>query len=120
MIDIKKYKKRLDDEVVEPLIVVRNSDDDCMFGTRQVMILRKLVLKYAKALNKLKTADEDKILKQMKKLIFAANKLHRNADYSMLDSEIGEALCYLIEDIAMDAGHPEINDDITKPWREEW
>ena len=119
-IDIKKYKKRLDKEIIEPLIDIRNADDDCMFGTRQVMILRKLVIKYMKAQSKVKNGNEAKLQKNMKKLIYAINKLHRNADYCMLESEMGEDLCYILEDIALDAGHSEIDTDISKPWREEW
>ena len=65
--ELKQYKKRLDDEIIEPLIEKRNSDDDCGFNSRQVMEVRKLVIKYAKTLSKLK-GKEEKILKQMKKL----------------------------------------------------
>ncbi|MBR2296440.1 MAG: hypothetical protein IKA43_03430 [Clostridia bacterium] len=118
--DIKQYKKRIDNEIVDPLIEARNADDDCGFCSRHVMMLRKLVIKYMKTVNKIKNGNEEKILKHMKKLIFAINKINRNADYCMLESELGEELCYIIEDIAMDAGYPEIKEDITKPWREEW
>ena len=100
--DIKAYKKRVEEEIVIPLVNIRNDEDDCGFCTRQVMMLKKLVIKY------------------MKKLIFAINKLNRNTDYCMLESDIGDDLCYLIEDIAIDCGYPEIKEDITKPWREEW
>lgn len=118
--DIKAYKKRIEEEIVTPLVNIRNYEDDCGFCTRQVMMLKKLVIKYMKKLNKKKSPPNEKILKQMKKLIFAINKLNRNTDYCMLESDIGDDLCYLIEDIAIDCGYPEIKEDITKPWREEW
>ena len=123
--ELKQYKKRLDDEIIEPLIEKRNSDDDCGFNSRQVMEVRKLVIKYAKTLSKLK-GKEEKILKQMKKLIYAINKVNRKSDYCMLEGgkndteSISYKLCYFIEDIAIDAGYPEITEDITEPWREEW
>ena len=47
--ELKQYKKRLDDEIIEPLIEKRNEDDDCGFNSRQVMMVRKLVIKYAKS-----------------------------------------------------------------------
>lgn len=123
--ELKQYKKRLDDEIIEPLIEKRNEDDDCGFNSRQVMMVRKLVIKYAKSLSKLK-GKEEKILKQMKKLILELNKINRNSDYCMLegskddDESISYKLCYFIEDIAIDAGYPEITEDITDQWREEW
>lgn len=123
--ELKQYKKRLDDEIIEPLIEKRNSDDDCGFNSRQVMGVRKLVIKYAKTLSKLK-GKEEKILKQMKKLIYAINKVNRKSDYCMLEGgkndteSISYKLCYFIEDIAIDAGYPEITEDITERWREEW
>ena len=123
--ELKRYKKRLDDEIIEPLIEKRNSDDDCGFNSRQVMEVRKLVIKYAKTLSKLK-GKEEKILKQMKKLIYAINKVNRKSDYCMLEGgkndteSISYKLCYFIEDIAIDAGYPEITEDITERWREEW
>ena len=88
-------------------------------------MVRKLVIKYAKSLSKLK-GKEEKILKQMKKLILELNKINRNSDYCMLEGSkddnesISYKLCYFIEDIAIDAGYPEITEDITEPWREEW
>ena len=123
--ELKQYKKRLDDEIIEPLIEKRNSDDDYGFNSRQVMEVRKLVIKYAKTLSKLK-GKEEKILKQMKKLIYAINKVNRKSDYCMLEGgkndteSISYKLCYFIEDIAIDAGYPEITEDITERWREEW
>jgi hypothetical protein len=123
--ELKQYKKRLDDEIIEPLIEKRNSDDDCGFNSRQVMEVRKLVIKYAKTLSKLK-GKEEKVLKQMKKLIYAINKVNRKSDYCMLEGgkndteSISYKLCYFIEDIAIDAGYPEITEDITERWREEW
>ena len=109
--ELKQYKKRLDDEIIEPLIEKRNSDDDCGFNSRQVMEVRKLVIKYAKTLSK---------------LIYAINKVNRKSDYCMLEGgkndteSISYKLCYFIEDIAIDAGYPEITEDITERWREEW
>lgn len=118
--DVKNFKKRLEEEIVLPLIDARNEDDDCGFCTRQVMALRKLLLKYLKKLSKLKGPTDEEILKQMKKLTYAINKLNRKTDLCMLESEIGDDVCFFIEDVAFDAGLPETDEDITHDWREEW
>lgn len=118
--DLKAFKKRLEDEIVEPLICLRNEDEDCGFNTRQVMELRKLVLGYIKSLAKMKAPTEEGILKLMQKLTVALNKLNKKTDYCMLESEVGEELCFFIEDVAFECGLPETDEDITEPWREEW
>ena len=118
--DIKNLKKRLEDEIVEPLIELRNEDEDCGFCTRQVMELRKLILKYIKKLASLKAPTDEQILKQMEKLTYAINKLNKKTDLCMLESEIGDDVCFFIEDVAFDCGLPETDDDITYEWREEW
>ncbi len=103
-----------------PLIDIRNEEDDCGFCTRQVMALRKLLLKYLKKLAKLKAPTDEEILKQMKKLVHSINKLNNKTDLCMLESEIGDDVCFFIEDIAFEAGLPETDEDITADWREEW
>jgi hypothetical protein len=118
--DIKNLKKRLEDEIIVPLINIRNTDEDCGFCTRQVMELRKLIIKYIKKLSKLKEPTDDVILKHMEKLIYAINKLNRKADLCLLESEIGDDVCFFIEDVAFEAGFPETDEDITYDWREEW
>ena len=56
----------------------------------------------------------------MKKLIFAINKLNKKTDLCMLESEIGDDVCFFIEDVAFAAGLPETDEDITYDWRYEW
>lgn len=118
--NLKQYKKDIDKDIIEPLIDIRNEDDDCGFCTRQVMVLRKNLFKYAKAMSKVKVPNEVAIEAKMKKLVFAINKLNRQADYCMLESEVGDEIIYIIESIAFEAGYPKTDKDITKSWREEW
>ena len=118
--DVKNLKKRLEDEIVLPLIDLRNFDEDCGFCTRHVMTLRKHILKYLKKLSKLNSPTDDEIYKHMKKLIFAINKLNKKTDLCMLESEIGDDVCFFIEDVAFAAGLPETDEDITYDWRYEW
>ena len=56
----------------------------------------------------------------MEKLTYAINKLNKKTDLCMLESEIGDDVCFFIEDVAFDCGLPETDDDITYEWREEW
>mgnify|MGYP003301419204 CR=1 FL=1 len=78
------------------------------------------IIKYIKKLSKLKEPTDDVILKHMEKLIYAINKLNRKADLCLLESEIGDDVCFFIEDVAFEAGFPETDEDITYDWREEW
>lgn len=118
--NFKQYKKQIDKEIVDPLVEIRNEEDDCGFCTRQVMILRKKLLKYTKKTLKIKNADKEKISKNMRKLIRSLNRLNTLTDYCMLEDEMGENVISVIESVAFEAGYPETNADITKVWRKEW
>lgn len=59
----------------------------------------------------------DKILDYVEKVIINLNDLNEKSNYTIIESEQREYLCDFIQELAIKAGLPFTDKDITKEWR---
>jgi len=62
--------------------------------------------------------DEKLILKSVKKVVLALNKLNQNCEYELIETDQREDLSQFINETAIVAGLSEFENDITEEWRE--
>ena len=112
------YMKQLQDTVIHPMKAFLNDWDDCGFTKKDIDKCEALLLSYLTALAAMTNPSDREIMKQVKKLVLALNKLNEKADYCLLETDEREAICELIQISAVDCGLTEYDDDITEEWRE--
>lgn len=115
MIDLDAYKSQLQDTVVAPMTEFWT--EDCDFTKKDIAKCEALLIKYLTALHTIEPSDKE-IMKQVKAVVLALNKLNEKTDYGLIETEEREAIWEIIQNSAVDCGLTAPADDITEEWRE--
>lgn len=116
--NIKQYKESLKNEVITPMTEYVTEEPDCGFTKRDVKKCEDIILKYLFALDGIKKPDDKKIMKEVKKVVIALNKLNKRTGYSIIETMEREAIWEIIQTSAVECGLSTPSDDITEEWRE--
>ena len=119
MLQLAEFKKRVTEAVVTPMLAyMEECGEECEYKRKDVAKCEKLVLEYLTSLSRLKTPDDPKIMKRVKKLVLALNQLNARTEYSLIETCEREELWEIIQDAAGASGLNEEYDDVTEEWRE--
>ena len=77
-----------------------------------------MILEYLVALESITEPANKEIMKHVKKLVLALNKLNEKTDYCLLETEERESIWEIIQNSAVECGLTNPEDDITEEWRE--
>lgn len=116
--DIQNYKNQLQETVVAPMTEFMNDCEDCGFRKKDIEKCDALIIKYLLALEQIEKPTNKEILKHVKSLVLALNRLNEKTDYCLLETEEREAIWEIIQNSAVECGLIDPVDDITKEWRE--
>lgn len=117
--DVKKYKESLKSGVINPMLEYFEEDGDCCgFTKKDIAKCEEIIEKYLAALDKIKKPDDKKIMKEVKAVVLALNKLNEKTDYSIIETMEREAIWEIIQASAVECGLSDPADDITEEWRE--
>ena len=116
--NIKQYKESLKNEVITPMTEYAAEEPDCGFSKRDIFKCEDIILKYLSALESIKKPDDKKIMKEVKTVVLALNKLNEKTDYSIIETMEREAIWEIIQTSAVECGLSNPSDDITEEWRE--
>ena len=116
MINFEAYKNQLQDTVVSPM--TEFWDEDCGFSKNDIEKCEALIINFLTALHDLKEPSDKEIMKQVKVLVLALNKLNEKTDYSLIETDEREAIWAIIQNSAVECGLADTADDITEEWRE--
>jgi len=78
----------------------------------------EILKKYEDDLLAIKKAENSIIMKKIKEVVLALNKLNEKVDYSLIETDQREDLCEFIKEKAISAGLTNTDNDITEEWRE--
>lgn len=116
--DIKAYKKQLEEMVIIPMKEYAKEVEDCGFSKKDIKKCEALILQYLTALEKLRHPGNQEIMEQVEHLVLALNQLNEDTDYCMIETSEREAIWEIIQESAVDCGLTDPADDITEEWRE--
>lgn len=112
------YKKQVKENVVVPMLDYMSEDEDCDYSKKEVKKCERLLLKYLDRLSKLSNPTDELIMKQVKNLVLALNKLNDKTDYSLIETDAREEICQIIQYSAVECGLSPSIEDVTEEWRE--
>ncbi len=112
------YKSQLQETVVIPMTEFMKGWEDCDFTQKDISQCESLILEYLAALEGITEPSNKEIMKHVKKLVLALNKLNEKTDYSLIETEEREAIWEIIQNSAVECGLSDPEDDITEEWRE--
>ena len=95
-----------------------NDCEDCGFTKKDIAKCETLILEYLVALENITKPTNKEIMKYVKKLVLALNKLNEKTDYCLLETEERESIWEIIQNSAVECGLTDPEDDITEEWRE--
>ena len=95
-----------------------NDCEDCGFTQKDIAKCEALILEYLVALESITEPANKEIMKHVKKLVLALNKLNEKTDYCLLETEERESIWEIIQNSAVERGLTNPEDDITEEWRE--
>jgi len=95
-----------------------NDCEDCGFTRKDIAKCEALILEYLVALESITEPANKEIMKHVKKLVLALNKLNEKTDYCLLETEERESIWEIIQNSAVECGLTNPEDDITEEWRE--
>lgn len=117
--NIELYKENLKSEVISPMLeYFTEESEDCGFTKKDIAKCEEIITKYLVALDKIKKPDDKKIMKEVKEVVIALNKLNAKTDYSIIETMEREAIWEIIQTSAVECGLENSADDITEEWRE--
>jgi hypothetical protein len=117
--NIKKFFSQLTDDVITPITEYLEEDGDCcVFSKKDVAKCEKIITSYLSALDKIKKPDDKKIMREVKTVVLALNKLNKKTKYSLIETMEREAIWEIIQTSAVECGLSNPSDDITEEWRE--
>lgn len=116
--NIKQYKESLKNEVITPMTEYVTEEPDCGFTKKDIAKCEDIILKYLAALELIKRPNDKKIMKEVKKVVIALNKLNKRTGYSIIETMEREAIWEIIQTSAVECGLSTPSDDITEEWRE--
>lgn len=77
-----------------------------------------ILTKYIRRLKKVQKTSDQEILKVVKWIVIALNRLNKKTKGFMIDTDIRESIYEIIQSSAIDCGFQNCNEDITEEWRE--
>ena len=117
--DIKKYRSQLAEEVITPMTEYLEEDGECCgFSKKDIAKCEDIITKYLSNLASIKKTDDKKIMKEVKAVVIALNKLNKKTHYSLIETMEREAIWEIIQTAAVECGLTNPTDDITEEWRE--
>ena len=116
--NIQNFKNQLQETVIVPMTEFMNDCEDCGFTQKDIAKCEALILEYLVALESITEPANKEIMKHVKKLVLALNKLNEKTDYCLLETEERESICAIIQNSAVECGLTNPEDDITEEWRE--
>lgn len=116
--DVQNYKNQLQETVICSMLGYVEEVEDCGFAKKDIEKCESLILKYLLALEQIKTPTNKEIMKHVKSLVLALNKLNEKTDYCLLETEERESIWEIIQNSAVKCGLVDPDDDITEEWRE--
>ena len=116
--NIQNYKNQLQETVIVPMTEFINDCEGCGFTQEDIAKCEALILEYLVALESITEPANKEIMKHVKKLVLALNKLNEKTDYCLLETEERESIWEIIQNSAVECGLTNPEDDITEEWRE--
>ena len=116
--NIQNFKNQLQETVIVPMTECMNDCEDCGFTQKDIAKCEALILEYLVALESITEPTNKEIMKHVKKLVLALNKLNEKTDYCLLETEERESIWDIIQNSAVECGLANPEDDITEEWRE--
>ena len=116
--NIQNYKNQLQETFIVPMTEFINDCEDCGFTQKDIAKCEALILEYLVALESITEPANKEIMKHVKKLVLALNKLNEKTDYCLLETEERESIWEIIQNSAVECGLTNPEDDITEEWRE--
>ena len=112
------FKNQLQETVIVPMTEFMIDCEDCGFTQKDIAKCEALILEYLVALESITEPANKEIMKHVKKLVLALNKLNEKTDYCLLETEERESIWEIIQNSAVECGLTNPEDDITEEWRE--
>ena len=117
--DIKKYRSNLADNVINQMAeYIEEYGEFCSFSKKDIAKCEEIILGYLSALDGIKKPDNRKIMREVKAVVIALNKLNKKTKYSLIETMEREAIWEIIQSSAVERGLTNPADDITEKWRE--
>ena len=116
--NIQNCKNQLQKTVIVPMTEFINDCEDCGFTQKDIAKCEALILESLGALESITQPANKEIMKHVKKLVLALNKLNEKTDYCLLETEERESIWEIIQNSAVECGLTNPEDDITEEWRE--
>ena len=116
--DIELYKKQIAETVTEPMLEFHADEDDFESWKKSIKKCEKLLLKYLDELDQMKEPTNAVILKHVKNVVLALNRLNEDTEYELIETEEREAIAEIIQNAAIVCGLQDPSDDITEEWRD--
>lgn len=116
--NIEQFKQALKTTVIVPMIEYAADEHDCGFSKKDIAKCEEIILGYLSALDGIKKPDNRKIMREVKAVVIALNKLNKKTKYSLIETMEREAIWEIIQSSAVERGLTNPVDDITEKWRE--
>ena len=117
--DILKYQNQIKETVLDPMTEYMNEcGEDCSYGKKDIAKCESLLASYITDISGIAEPNDKDIMKLVKKLVLALNKLNEKCDFELLETDAREAICEIIQNAAVECGLSADEDDITEEWRE--
>ncbi len=116
---LEKIKKKLISGMLNYMKPEDEDDDfECSYTEEDVQKCDKILSEYTDELKKLDPpGDEKAIMRVVKRVVLALNKLNEKADFEMIETDQREQLYEYISTAAQASGLKS-DDDITEEWRD--
>lgn len=115
---IEVYKKQVKETVVVDMLKYMAVDEACGYSKKDVQKCEHILLRYLNKLNNLKSPTDDVIMKQVKKVVLALNKLNEKTEYCLIETDAREEIYEIIQGSAVECGLMPSIEDVTEEWRE--
>lgn len=112
------YKMQVNEKVVSAMLEYMSEDEDCGYSKKDVQKCECILLKYINKLSSLKNPTEELIMKRVKKVVIALNKLNEKTDFCLIETDAREEIWQIIQDCAVECGLNPTIEDVTEEWRE--
>jgi len=112
------YKKQVKEKVVSAMLEYMSEVEDSGYSKKDIQKCECILLKYINKLSSLKNPTEELIMKQVKKVVVALNKLNEKTEWGLIETDAREEICQIIQDCAVECGLSPTIEDVTEEWRE--
>ena len=117
--NVKEYKSRIKNEVVIPMKEYKKEcGRECGYNIFHILKCKNILITYLKNMNKVLNSSDEKILSVAEWVVLSLNKLNEKTDYTLIETDARESICEIIENVAVEAGLTNYDEDFTAEWRE--